>query len=122
MYRIDPWDPRLYELVAQVGKISVDDVADIICHTVGLERFKTTIESQQAMDDLSISAEVKAALIDLKRDIHVFADNGIVNVKATTLESNEFKLIQDIRKIVEKIPHVKEVKIDVVPVPILPHH
>jgi len=113
---IDLWDSSLYELVIQVGKISVDDVVDIICHTAGLERFKTTPDSQQAMEDLCLSAEVKVALIDIKQDIQdiqVSAQNGIVYVKTSILESKEYELEQNIRKIVEKLPGVKDIKIDI---------
>jgi len=74
------------------------------------------------MDDLSLSAEVKAALIDIKRDIQVFAQNGVVNVKATTLESKEFQLVQNIKNIVEKIPGVKDVRINVISIPTYAHH
>ena len=122
LYGIDTWDSSLYDLVIQIGKIKVDDAVDIICSTAGLERFQTTPESQQAMDDLSLSAKVKAELIDLKRDIRVFAQNGVVNVKATVQESKEFKLTQDIKKIVGEIPGVKDVNIDIISIPIYVHH
>ena len=122
LYGIDAWDSSLYDLVIQIGKIRVDDAVDIICSTVALERFKTTPESQQVMDDLSLSAKVKAALIDVKRDIRVFAQNGVVSVKATVQESKEYKLTQDIKTIVDQIPDVKEVNINVVSIPTYAHH
>jgi len=122
LYGIDTVDSSLYDLVIQIGKIKVEDAVDIIYNTVRLERLQTTPESKQAMDDLSLSAEVKAALIDIKRDIQVFAQNGVVNVKATTLESKEFQLVQNIKNIVEKIPGVKDVRINVISIPTYAHH
>jgi hypothetical protein len=74
------------------------------------------------MDDLSLSAKVKAALIDVKRDIRVLAQSGVVSVKATVQESKEYKLTQDIKTIVDQIPDVKEVNINVVSIPTYAHH
>ena len=121
LYGIDTWDSSLYDLVIQIDKIQVKDAVDIICSTAGLERFQTTPESQKAMDDLYLAANVKASLINLKRDIQVSAQDGVVYVKATTQESKELKLIQDIEKIVNEMPGV-EVHIDVVSVPFVPDH
>ena len=47
LYGIDTADPILYDLVVHVGKVTVDDAVDVICHTVGLPTFKTTFESQK---------------------------------------------------------------------------
>jgi len=117
LYGIDSWGSRLYDLVIQIGKIMVDDAVEIICHSAALERFQTTADSQQSMDDLSLAADAKAALIGVKRDIQVSAQNGVVYIKATTQETKEYKLTQDIRQIVDKMPGVKDVNIDVIPIP-----
>ena len=122
LYGIDTWDSSLYDLVIQIGKIKMDDAVDIICNTVALARFQTTPESQQAMDDLSLSATVKAALIDLKRDIRVSAQEGVVSIRASIQESKEYKLTQEIKKIVSEIPSVKDVRIDITSIPTYAHH
>jgi cytidylate kinase len=58
LYGIDTSDPSLYDLVIHIKKITTDDAADIICHTVGLEHFKTTPESQKALNSLLLAARV----------------------------------------------------------------
>jgi cytidylate kinase len=93
LYGIDTWDPSLYDLVIRIKKITADDAADIVCHSVGLELFETTPESQNAVDQLLTAARVRAALIDLKPDVEVFAEDGTVLIKAKTTESEEGKLI-----------------------------
>ena len=120
LYGIDPRDASLYDLVMQVGKFSVDDIVDIICHTVELKHFKTTPESQQAMNDLCLSAEVKAALIEIKRDIQVSTKNGIVHLDTPILESKKFEMEQTIRDILEKLPDVKDVKFNFISIPAYP--
>ena len=66
LYGIDTWDPSLYDLVIHIKQVTVDDAVDIICHAVHLKPFQTTPQSRQAMNDLAVAAEVKAALIELE--------------------------------------------------------
>ena len=113
LYGIDTADPSLYDLVIHIGKITVEEAADIITQTVRLNGFKTTAESQRAIDDLALSAEVKASLVRLKLDIEVSAQNGIVCVQAMTSEAEDPKLMQDIKRIAKGISGVKEVRVQV---------
>ena len=85
LYGIDTADPILYDLVIHVGKVTVDDAVDLICHTVGMPTFKTTFESQKAMDDLVLASEVKTTLIEIKPDIEVFVRDGEVSLAPALL-------------------------------------
>ena len=111
LYGIDTWDPILYDLVIHIKKISVNDAVDIICNTVGLDDFRTTAASQKAMDDLVLSAEVKAALIDLKPDLEVTSRNGVVHIETAVMESREEELVHKIDEIAKGIAGVKEIKV-----------
>ncbi|MEW6671096.1 MAG: cytidylate kinase family protein [Thermodesulfobacteriota bacterium] len=111
LYGIDTGDPRLYDLVIHIKKISVDDAAEIICNTVGLKDFQTTPESQKGMDDLVLSAEVKALLVDLKPDIEVAAKDGIVHIATTVPESQEETLVRKILATVKGIQGVRDLKV-----------
>ena len=122
LYGIDSWNSSLYDLVIQIGKIKVDDAVDVICNSTTLNCFQTTPESQQAMNDLSLAAGVKAALIDLKRDIWVSAQNGVVSIRASIQESKEYKLTQDIKRILDEIPGIKDVRMDITSIPTYAHH
>jgi cytidylate kinase len=59
LYGIDTWDSRLYDLVINIEKISVDHAVEMICHTVKLSPFQTTAESQKQMDELVRDATEK---------------------------------------------------------------
>jgi cytidylate kinase len=52
LYGIDTWDSRLYDLVINIEKITIDNAVDIIFNTVKLSPFQTTPESQKIMDGL----------------------------------------------------------------------
>ncbi len=111
LYGIDTRDPILYDLVIRVRKMSVDDAADVICHTAGLETFKTTFESQKAMEDLVLSSEVKTTLLELKPDIQVFVRDGIVTLGASAQIMKDPDLVMEMEKITAGIPGVKEVNV-----------
>jgi DNA-binding Lrp family transcriptional regulator len=112
IYGIDKWDPCLYDLVIHIKKITVDDAANLITHTVGLEQFKTTPESQKALDSMLVAAKVKVALLDVKPDLEVVAKNGTISIKAKNTNFKDEDMIHKIEQIAKTIPGVKNVEID----------
>jgi len=115
LFGIDTQDCSLYDLVLHIRKITVDDAVDIICHTVGLEHFQTTPKSQKAMDNLLLACEVKARVIDVKPDVEVSAEDGIVLVKTKAPLMQEEHLIHEMKRVTEKIPSLKELHVGVIP-------
>lgn len=111
LYGIDAQDPRLYDLVIHIKKISVDAAATIICNTVGMADFQTTPESQRAMDDLVLSADVKALLVDFQPDIDIIAIGGVLHIGTTVPESQEETLEKKIYEAVKGLEGVKGIRI-----------
>jgi len=114
-YGIDISDPALYDLVVNIQKFSVNDAADIICNAIQSDKFRTTPESQQAMEDLAIAAEVKAVLLETIIPKEVTAENGIVTViipAPMLLESEAAGIIKELGQTVEG---VKEVNVETLP-------
>lgn len=52
LYDLDTWDSRLYDLVINIEKISIDQASDMICNTAKLSPFQTTPESQKTIERL----------------------------------------------------------------------
>jgi cytidylate kinase len=115
LYGIDPWDPNLYSLVIHIHKISADDAADIICHTAGLDVFRTTPESQRQMHDLCTSAEIEALLLKSNINAMVTVDSGIASIKLDAPVSHEKKLAKEIENLTRDVADIKEVRVNVVP-------
>jgi hypothetical protein len=111
LYGIDTADPILYDLVIHIRKVTVDDAVDLICHTAGMERFKTTFESQKAMEDLVLASEVKTTLLEIKPDIQVFVRDGIVSLGASAMIIKDPELTQRMERITRHITGVKDVVI-----------
>ncbi len=108
-FGIDTWDCSLYDLVLHIKKLTGDEAADLICHTVALEHFHTTPQSQQALDNLTVAARVKAALIDRKPEVEVSAENGVVRVK---IKRSQLREEWRIEKLAKAVPGVQQVQIE----------
>lgn len=116
LYGTDTSDPSLYDLVIHIHTVTVGDAVDIICHTAALKHFQATPESKKAMEDLVLTAEIKATLIDLNHGIKISAKDGIVFVRGIATLQQQSPLTHDIEKIVREIPGVKGVRIDLEPI------
>ena len=125
IYRIDMHDPRLYDMVLNIDRLSIDDACDIVCRTASSDTFKTTQASQTAIADLALESHIKLILEGIcKADVK--CEGGIVQIK---VEGQKLKTsggtspdvqhqIQDqiqtdlydkIVSVVSKIPGVKDV-------------
>ena len=113
LYGIETADPSLYDMVINIGKLTIEDAIDIICHKVSLKRFQKTPESQQKIEDLSLAARAKAAIIDKFPSSKVSCQNAVVLVKIETALSLEDKVCAEVKKILKDIDEIKEVRVGV---------
>jgi cytidylate kinase len=56
LYGIDTWDSRLYDLVINIGKVTLGDAVDMVCQTAKLKAFQPTPESQKRIRQLAREA------------------------------------------------------------------
>ena len=56
LYGIDTWDSRLYDLVINIGKVTIEHAVDLVCQTVKLKAFQSTTESQNKIEKLAKEA------------------------------------------------------------------
>jgi cytidylate kinase len=110
LYGIDTWDPSLYDLVILLKRITADNAVDLIADTVQLPQFHTTSASQKALEDLTLAAEVKAVLGEVKGEIEVTAENGVVHIQMKPAEYQEAALISDLERMARGVAGVREVR------------
>jgi cytidylate kinase len=115
LYGIDTHDPGLYDLLIHIKKLTTDDAVHIISETLALDRFKTSPESQQHMEDLALAAEVRAAIVDLEPDVDVVASKGNVQVHTAALLTRERGVVGDIEVVAKSIEGVNEITVGVKP-------
>jgi cytidylate kinase len=111
VFGVDTWDPSLYDLCLHLNKITVENAVDIICQTAGFDQFKTTPESQKAVEQLALAAKVKAKLVSVQPGATVQAQEGVVHVEAVADMTIEDAVSEEIKDAVLKIPGVKDVRI-----------
>ncbi len=112
LYGIDTNDPSLYDLVVHLDKIKVDDAVEMICDLVKKGLFNATLESKQMIEDMSICAELKTALMEIQPDVKVKCTNKEVTVIVSyPAEKDSSSFHQKLEKICMEHPEVKKVTI-----------
>jgi len=114
-YGVDVTDDDLYDIVLQMSKMRVDDAVDLICETVTKPRFKTSFESQQAIEGLALAAEIKAALYDDYPDCEVVADRKSVEIYARFTVHTDTTIADKIKAKVLKMNGVSRVSVILIP-------
>ncbi len=103
-------DPGRYDMVLNIAQMTLDTAAHLIVEAAGRGDYQPTADSEQAFQDLTISARVQATLITSSKTrnlaINVQADRGKVLVSGVLVQPD---LEGEIIRLVEKVPGVKEV-------------
>ncbi len=115
LYGVDITDPDQYDMVININRLTVDEAADIICSTAGLEKFQTTTESQQKIEDFALEAEVKAVLMNVQPPKDVSAHNGIVSVQVQGGMFADDNIAGMVEALSRSVEGVKEVRTEVLP-------
>ena len=111
LYGVDPWDSNLYDLVLGVRRFTHTNAVDFICRAARLSQFQTTKISQQKIDDLVISTQIKAALIDAFPNIAVKSDYGNVMIYAKSDTRVIRKLQEAAQNYKDEIEGIKSLEI-----------
>ncbi len=112
LYGIDLWDSSSYDLVINVDKITLNNAVDTIYHAAAWDQFKTTPESQSALDELALAATMKAKLLPVVPEVAVAVHKGTVSVTGKINPDIEARTIDEIRGIANTLPGVADLKID----------
>lgn len=129
LYKVDIEDPRVYDIILNIGGLTIIDACNLVCAAAKSETFTTTVESQKTLSDLAIVSHVQAALKDVC-EAEVTSTDGVVHIRvpAQRIRSTGFasprlqrhvrETIQDnitkeIVQIVQAVPGLKEVFCDV---------
>ena len=125
LYKMDINDPKLYDIVINIGNLTIQDACEIICVAARGNSFRITDESKQAVEDLAIASHLRAALQPVC-DAEVSVKEGDVYVTVSPQkrkktgyaspalqqhigEAYQTDLTRQINEIALKIPGVKKV-------------
>ena len=129
VYKEDITYSPLYDVVVQIGSLTIEDACDIICHAAQTEGYQTSEADRRHIGNLAIASHVKAVLQSYG-PMEVTSDDGNVHIvvppqkikkadfltprAATHLKERVHDdLVQEIIDLVQKIPDVKQVTCDI---------
>ncbi len=111
LFHVDTRDPSLYDLIIDVDRINIQGACDIVCTAANLDRFQKTTESQNKMDNLIVSTEIRAAIAN---DAHIADDHieikvhdGVVSILGSV---HSLEDADKVRAFVRKYPDVKDIQ------------
>jgi cytidylate kinase len=113
LFGTDWRDPSRYDLVLNMGKMSLEVAKRLVLEAARSEDYQPTAASEQAFQDITMTVRAQAALV-MSLKVKNFspivrAKNGQVHVSGVLpLSGSE----QDIIKLIETIPGVKNVVMD----------
>jgi len=103
-------DPSRYDLVLNVGQMTLETAAHLIVEAARREEYQPTAVSEQAFKDLTVTARVQAALVMSARtrnlNIHIRSEQGQVHVSGIITQP---ELEREIVHLIERIPGVTKV-------------
>jgi len=114
LYGLDTWDQRFYDMTLHLDTMDVEDAVSAILHSVSRPCFQTTPQSRELLDDLSLSAQVSAALVRDFPKVTADAGNGTVYVNVRGSLVDEKTIAAKVRRIAEKVPGVKKVHVNII--------
>jgi cytidylate kinase len=119
LYNADWLDPVGYDLVMNSSRIGTDSAARVITELVGRQEFQPTAESEKALQDLTTTSRVQAALITSPKTrniiLNVRGEGGKVTISGILADPD---LEKEIVRIAKGVAGVAEVITDIEPPPI----
>ena len=110
VFGIDTWDPMLYDMVLHIKSLRVSDAVELVSHAAQLPHFQATPESQQLLDDMTLAAQVEAALVEEFPTAKVEAKHGEVFVNIQGILTEEQQTVNMIQRIANQTAGI-EVKV-----------
>lgn len=110
LYGVDWHDPSLYDLVINLGRISLSGACQLVARAVSLREYQPTPWWHKIMDDLVLGTQLKAMLAANESiaaaGIDIQADSGFVAISGTAEWAED---IDKIERMVAQVPGVRDV-------------
>lgn len=106
-------DPSRYDLVLNIAQMTLETASHMIVEATRRDEYQPTASSEQAFQDLTVTARAQAALVMFPRtrnlNIGVKAEQGVVRVSGILTQPS---LQEEIVSLVERVPGVTKVEAD----------
>ncbi|HLA79412.1 MAG TPA: cytidylate kinase-like family protein [Vicinamibacteria bacterium] len=125
MYDVHLFDPHLYDLVVNLEELSMASACALVVEAARRPEFSVTGEVRAKLQDFALASRVRLALITQPAtrslELSVRAAGGVVTVggevpEATMLSRTSTRWEQELRQVVQGVPGVERLVLDVQPV------
>jgi len=115
IFDLDICDSKFYDMILHLGSMGVDEAVSIILHAIQLPCFQSTPQSRQQLDDLSLSAQVEAALVNdfPKASVDASRSNVFVNIRGSLIDEKNITL--KVNRVLEKVEGINKIHVNIVP-------
>lgn len=115
LYGLDTWDQRFYDMTLHLDTLRVDDAVSTILYMLKRPCFHTTAKSREIYDDLSLNAQVEAALVRDFSKAKVDSGKGVVYVSIRGSLVDEKRITAKVNRLIEKVAGIKKINVNIVP-------
>lgn len=105
----DPWDNSLYDLVLPMHTLGPASASSAIEENLLKTVLRPNADSQQALDDFALAAQISVALANQGHNIEVQVKQGDVTLVANKNVLRLNRLDEEMQKIVKPLPGVRSV-------------
>jgi cytidylate kinase len=109
-FGVDWQDPRRYDLLLNLGRMSLNEAAQQVAEWAKRPEFQPTPASEQALQDLTLKTRIEAALIvtpeTREANLNVLAKQGTVYVWGAL---PGFGLEREVMRVIQGVPGVQEI-------------
>jgi cytidylate kinase len=111
VYGVDVTDPALYDLVINLGNMSMETATEMIVDLLGREEYRSTPETQQRLRDFALHMRIRAAL-SLRSEfsessIEVSVRDGVVDLGVPLAAEHSRAAVVEL---IRQIPGVKDIR------------
>lgn len=115
LYGIDTHNCELYDVVLQIDSLKVNDVVEVLFNIAKRPCFQTTPESRSISKDKFLAAKAFSAIVDKFPKATVKCKDAFVFVGVESDLTQEEKISDQIKSLLENIAEIKDVKVGVTP-------
>ena len=115
LYGIDIEDPSRYDMVLNIGTMGVADAVETVTRAIGFACFHPTPDSIRKVEELTLCAQVKAALFDFPNAAVSPGPDGMVYVSIKAPQNQETEIRNHVKEATEGIEGVKKLELRVDP-------
>ena len=116
LYGIDTHNCELYDVVLQIDKMQVNDAVEILFNIANRPCFQTTPEFRMISKDKYLAAKAYSTIVDKFPEAIVKCKDTVVYVSVESDLSQEKKISDQIKVLLENIAEIKEVMVGVIPI------